>query len=134
MLCQRCKQRGATVTNQYADGSPTERYCDECASVVMGTPLAAHRFIAALSTEGVLRITFTDGDIFRLKDFETVHPTIYGDADRWTAIVVQPVRGKHPDFARLFHPGSGIDFNESEISEIFDEASSTILFAATNVA
>ncbi|MFN7813286.1 MAG: hypothetical protein ACK5SI_11570 [Planctomycetia bacterium] len=134
MLCQRCNKRDATVTNKYADGSPTERFCDECASVVMGTPLAAHRFSTAFSTEGVLRITFTDGDVFRLQGFQTVHPTIYGDADRWNASIVQPVRGKHLDFARLFRPGSGLDFNESDITEIFDEASSTVLFAATDVA
>jgi len=35
MLCQRCKKRDATITNQYADGSPAERYCDECASIVI---------------------------------------------------------------------------------------------------
>ena len=128
MLCQRCKNREATVTNHYADGTPTERYCDECASVVMGTPLAAHRLDAVFSTDGTLRVTFTHGDIFLLRDFDTVDATIYGDADRWTATVVQPVRGEHPDFARLFRPGSGLDFNESDIAEISDETSSTILY------
>jgi len=133
MLCQRCKKRDATITNQYADGSPTEHYCDECASIVMCTPLAAHRLSTIFSTEGVLLITFTDGDVFRLKGFQTVHPTIYGDADRWNASIVQPVRGKNLDFARLFRSGSKLDFNESDIKEIFDEASSAIVFAAVNI-
>jgi hypothetical protein len=134
MLCQRCKKRESTVTNHYADGSPSERYCDECASVVMGTPLAGHRFGSVFATDGVLRVTFSDGDVFRLQDFDTVDPTIYGNADQWIATIVQPVGGKRPNFARLFRPGSGLQFKESDIVEIFDEASFTILFAATNVA
>jgi hypothetical protein len=48
--------------------------------------------------------------------------------------VVEAVHGKHPDFARLHRPGGGLDFNERDISEIFDESSSSSLFQATQVA
>jgi hypothetical protein len=100
----------------------------------MGTPLATHRFASLLATDKVLRITFRDGDVFRLQYFSIINPTIYGYPDGWNATVVDAVHGHHPDFARLFRPGSGIDFYESDISEIFDECSSTPLFQATQVA
>jgi hypothetical protein len=134
MLCDRCHQREVSDTIVHVDGRPDERYCPECASIVMGTSLAAHRFTSLFQTDGVLRITFRHGDIFRLQHFSIVNPTIYGHADQWTATVVEAVRGDHPDFARLYRPGSGLDFHESDISEIFDESSSTPLFQATQVA
>jgi hypothetical protein len=42
--------------------------------------------------------------------------------------VAEPVAGKHPDFARLFHPDSGVQFVESDITEIVDDRSGAILF------
>ncbi|HEV2046735.1 MAG TPA: hypothetical protein VGQ95_09070 [Chthoniobacterales bacterium] len=134
MLCDRCHERETSDTIVHVDGRPDGHYCPECASVIFGTPRAAHRFASLFATNGVLRITFRDGDIFRLRDFSVVNPTIYGDADRWTSTVVEAVHGKHPDFARLHRPGGGLDFNERDISEIFDESSSTSLFQATQVA
>lgn len=110
--------------------------CAECGSQLCRTPLPAHRFANYFDIPDVrvLRISFTCGDVFRLCGFLTVDPSIYGDPDRWTATVVEAVRGTHPDFARLFRPNSGLDFNESDITEIFDEASVTIVFRATSVA
>jgi hypothetical protein len=134
MLCDRCHEREVSDTIVHVDGRPDEHYCAECASIVMGTPRAVHRFASVFATDRVLRITFRHGDIFRLRDFSVVSPTIYGDADRWTATVVEAVRGDHPDFARLYRPGFGLDFNEKNISEIFDESSSTPLFQDTQVA
>ena len=95
----------------------------------MHTPLAAHQFGVLFSGDGVLRITFTDGGIFRLKDFDTIHPTIYGDADGWTATVVEHVCRTHPKFKHLMRPGSGVDFIESDVVEIFDETCSKLLFS-----
>jgi hypothetical protein len=134
MLCDRCHQRETSDTIRHVDGRPDEHYCPECAAIVFGTPLAAHRFRSLFATDGILRITFSYGDVFRLQDFSVVNPTIYGDADRWTATVVEAVRANHRDFARLHRAGSGLDFNEKDIAEIFDEASSTSLFKATQVA
>ena len=96
----------------------------------MQTPLAAHRFGTLFSGDSVLRITFADGDIFRLRDFSTVHPTIYGDADKWTATVVEPVSGRHPKFEKLYRSGSGVDFVEKDIAEIFDETLQKIVYVA----
>ena len=134
MLCDRCHEREVSDTIVHTDGRADEHYCPECASIVMGTPLASHRFTSLFATDGVLRISFRHGDIFRLRDFSPVNPTIYGDADGWTATVVEAVRGHHPDFARLYRPGSGLDFFERDIAEIIDESSSTPLFQATQVA
>jgi hypothetical protein len=134
MLCDRCHERETSDTIGHVDGHPDEHYCPECASIVFGTPPAAHRFTSLFAMDRVLRITFRGGDIFRLQSFSVVNPTIYGDADRWTSTVVEAVRGKHPDFSRLHRSGGGLDFNEKDIVEIFDESSSTPLFQVTQVA
>jgi hypothetical protein len=141
MLCSHCHQREVTVThfapNAAAPTKPLiDAVCAECASELYGTPLPAHRFVEHfdISDDCILRISFTGGDVFRLSGFGTVDPSIYGDTDRWTATVVEAVRGAHHDFARLYRPGSGLDFNESDITEIFNESSSTILFRSHNVA
>ena len=98
------------------------------------TPRVTHRFGSLFATDHVLRLTFRRGDVFRLQGFDIVDPGIYGDADRWTGWVVEAVYGTHPDFARLYRPGSGLDFHESDVTEIFDESSSAPLFQATQVA
>jgi hypothetical protein len=134
MLCDRCHQHEATVTIAQPVSSESEHYCEDCASIVMQTPRAAHRFGTLFATDHILRVTFREGDVFRLQGFDVVHPTVYGDADRWTGWVVEAVHGSHPDFARLYRPASGFDFHESDITEIFDESSSTRLFEATQVA
>jgi hypothetical protein len=65
-----------------------------------------HRFQALFETDNtrVFRITFRHEDIFRLCCFSVVDPSIYGIPDQWTAHVVEPISGKHPDFCRLFAP------------------------------
>ena len=95
-------------------------------------PTATHRFRALFEADDsrVFRITFCDGDIFRLRLFSVVDPSIYGDADKWTAEVVEPVRGRHPKFEKLFHSGSGVDFVESDITEIFDETLQKVVYVA----
>jgi hypothetical protein len=86
-------------------------------------PVALHRFRALFEADSsrIFRITFRDEDVLRLHGFQIVDPSIYSISDQWTAIVVEPISGKHPKFRELFHSGSGVDFVESEITEIFDE-------------
>ena len=141
MLCSHCHKREVTVTHfapNRAEPSSAliDAVCAECASQLYGTPLPAHRFAEHFDTaeDRVLRISFTGGNVYRLSGFGTVDPSIYGDADRWTATVVEAVHGTHPDFARFHRVGSGLDFNECNILEIFDESSSTILFRSPTVA
>ena len=107
----------------------SEHLCAICASEVHGTPLPAHRFSALFqANDPILRVGFADGDVFRLRKFATVDPSVEGFADQWVATVVEPVAGRHPDFARLFHSGSALQFVESDIAEIVDDSSGTILF------
>ena len=70
----------------------------------------------------VMRVTFANGNVFRLKEFEQVDPSIYGDTDRWCTCR-EAVGGSHPDFKRLFLPGSLLDLHKSDIAEVLDEAS-----------
>jgi hypothetical protein len=135
MLCDRCHQREVAVMNFAPNSAEPEKpirenYCTQCASEVYGTPLPAHRFSAHFRqrSDPVLRVSFVHGDVFRLRGFSTVDPSVEGFADQWTATVVEPVAGKHPDFKRLFHPDSGVQFIESDISEIVDDSSGTVLF------
>jgi hypothetical protein len=79
----------------------------------------------------VLRLTFADGGVFRLREFEQVDPSIYGDTDRRCARVEEAVAGTHPDFKRLFQRGSLLDLHESDISQIVDEFSGEVLYDAT---
>ena len=135
MLCEKCNDRGVTVTwHLYPDGADapeSHAFCASCAADYSGTPLAAHRFTGHFDgpDEFVLRIRFTWGDVFRLCRFETVDPTIYGDADRWNAEVVQAVHGKHPKFERHFRVGSLLDFNETDVAEIIDDATGLSLYS-----
>ena len=94
------------------------------------TPLASHRFSELFKADDsrIFRITLRGEDILRLQSFVIVDPSIYGISDQWSAVVVEPVSGSHPDFHRLFHPGSGIDFVESDITEIVDEQAGTIIY------
>ena len=78
-----------------------------------------------------MRVTFSNGDIFRLSDFEQVDPSIYGDTDRWCARVEEAVASMHPDFKRLYLPGSLLDLHESDITEVLDESSGEVCYHAT---
>jgi hypothetical protein len=102
-------------------------------STRMGTiPVASHRFRDLLEADAsrTVRISFRDGDVFRFCSCSVVDPSIYSVPDQWTAVVVEPIAGRHPDFRRLFHSGSGMDFIESDIVEIFDETAGEIVYVA----
>jgi hypothetical protein len=85
------------------------------------------RHLFELSGGRVLRVALSHGDIFKLKAFSIVDCSIYGDEDMWSATVVAPVSGSHPDFARLFHAGSGVDFVERDVAEVVDDETGVVL-------
>jgi hypothetical protein len=92
-------------------------------------PIAAHRFRDVFGEDAsrVFRITFRDGDVLRMASFHVVDPSIYSIADQWTATFIEQVRlsaGRH------FGPGTGIDFAESDIAEIFDERLGETVYVA----
>jgi len=76
----------------------------------------------------IFRITLRGEDVFRLKSFYIVDPSIYGISDQWNAVVIAPISGRHSDFHRLFAAGSTIDFVESDITEILDEQAGSIIY------
>jgi hypothetical protein len=89
-----------------------------------------HRFETLFESgdDRVFRITFRDGDIFRLRGFSIVEPSIYGIPDQWNATIVEPISGGHPKFKELFHSESGVDFVESDILEIVDDVTGAVLY------
>jgi len=95
-------------------------------------PSSSHRFRELFEADDsrIYRITLRGEDVFRLRSFSVVDPSIYSISDQWTAVVVEPISGKHPKFQQLFHSGSGVDFVESEITEIFDETSGEKVYVA----
>ncbi len=90
-------------------------------------PVASHRFRELLGADAsrVFRISFRDGNVFRLRSFSVVDPSIYSIPDQWTAEVIERISG-----GRVFHSGSGIDFVESDVIEIFDETLGAKVYVA----
>ena len=84
-------------------------------------PIASHRFreILGKNASRVFRITFRDSDILRMVAFQVVDPSIYSISDQWTATFVELV---HSASHRHVRVGTGIDFVETDIVEIFDES------------
>jgi hypothetical protein len=93
-------------------------------------PEATHRFEPLFTEDDnrVFRITLRRGGVFRLNCFTVLDPSIYGIPDQWCANVVEPIEGKHPKFHKLFHAGSGVDFVESDITEIVDDATGEVIY------
>jgi hypothetical protein len=83
--------------------------------------------VLELSGERVLRISFVDGEVFRLRNFSIVDHSVYGDPDKWCAEVVEAVSGSHPDFKRLHRPGNFLDLVESDIATIQDDKTDQLL-------
>lgn len=96
----------------------------------MNTPEATHQFEELFldDDERVFRITFIEGDVFRLRSFVVVDPSIYGVLDQWDALIVEAVAGARPNFYKLFRAGTAIDFVESDIAEIMDDTTGVILY------
>ncbi|HLX96547.1 MAG TPA: hypothetical protein VKU37_12455 [Verrucomicrobiae bacterium] len=94
-------------------------------------PVASHRFRALFGTDAsrIFRVSFRGGDVFRLRSLSAVDPSIYSISDQWTAEVVERISGQ-----RLLHSGSGLDFVESDIVEIYDESSEKIVYKGEHAA
>jgi len=68
-------------------------------------------------TKGSFEIKLSTGPCFRLSSVWYVDPSIYNEDNRWSA-TVDGVSNVGDDVRRLFTIGSGIDFNEDEVSEL----------------
>ena len=99
-------------------------------------PVSSHRFESLFGADDsrVLSLHFHDGDISHLRCFCIVDPSIYGDPDRWSAIIVEPVSGRHPDFKRRFAAGKGLDFVESDVTSVADILTGDVLFSKSGAA
>jgi hypothetical protein len=92
-------------------------------------PAPAHHFgqLFQRPGAGVFRIKLNDGKLFRLRKFEIFDPETYGQADAWSAEVVESAAKNWPDFQ--MKPGQLLGpLLESDITEIFDEGSNEIVF------
>jgi hypothetical protein len=78
--------------------------------------------------ESVVRITFSNGDIFVLEPDHEVDFETYQEDGRWYCHIVEAVSGTHPDFHRLFKPGGCLDIFEQDILEIKDESTNKIIY------
>jgi len=64
------------------------------------------------------RIRFTDGEIYTLEGLQPLSPELYGVAGQWSGYIVAT---EIPAEKERFHrSGSGIDFKENDVAEIFD--------------
>jgi hypothetical protein len=96
--------------------------------------LADIRRVLLADDARVLRIVLRDTDMFRLCNFYQLDPSICGIRDQWSATLVEPIGGTHPDFMRLFLPGSGLDFIATDITTITDDQTGALLYSAAGSA
>jgi hypothetical protein len=87
-----------------------------------GIPKPAHRFEPLFKKDStqVFRITFRQGDIFQLYNFEGDDPSISGDDDAWSADVKAAIA---TNYWKDVGGNMKIGFRESDVLEIFDEQS-----------
>lgn len=91
---------------------------------------AVHRFRLLFEGDArrVFRIAFQNGDTFLLRHFIFIDPSANQMPDEWSAEIVKAISGAHPDFYKLFHTGSALDFVESEIAEIIDASNGALIY------
>jgi hypothetical protein len=94
-------------------------------------PPPAHRFTQLLQRPGagVFRIKLKDGNVFRLQEFEIFDPKTYGQADGWSASVVESGADNLPTYRMKAGEHFG-PFLESEITEILDEGLNEIVYSS----
>jgi hypothetical protein len=115
------------VTQHYIARFSAERAVVERDGV--DNPAPAHHFDQFFKRPGagIFRITLTNGNVFRLKEFEIFDPEIYGQADGWSAAVVESAPGNPA--AYQMKPGTHFGaILESDITEIFDEGMNETVF------
>lgn len=86
-----------------------------------------HRLQSVLDRQGVIEVSFRDGEIFEISDCYMIHASVYGRAGGWGA-TVENNQGMDENRKRFFRPGSKMDFYEEDIQTIRDKKSGTILF------
>jgi hypothetical protein len=74
----------------------------------------------------IVRISFKDGEVFRLRSCNAVDKTIYDKKGLWSGEIVEIL--KRPNSKLELRAGTGLDFSEQDIAEIFDESSQQVTF------
>ena len=77
--------------------------------------------------DSVVRVTFKDGEVYRLSSCYAVDETVYDKIGLWCGEVIEIVKVSAGKKSNL-HVGSGMDFFEEDITETYDEASQQLLF------
>jgi len=80
------------------------------------------------SRDAIVRVTFKDGDVFRLSSCYAVDETVYDKKGLWCGGIVEAVKIPAAKSKQL-RAGSGLDFLEEDIAEIYDETSQRVLFS-----
>ena len=75
------------------------------------------------NADKTLRVTFHDGEILILTDYQEIDPSIYDQQGGWCATLVQDVTGRHS-----FRPGCGVDILEQDVAIIEDASVGVTLF------
>ena len=83
-------------------------------------------FLLGAPNTSVFRISLRRGDVFRLRCFSEVPD----EPEGWCAEVVELVSTPDPARHKFFYPGSGIDFSESDVLEVLEEATNSIKYRA----
>jgi hypothetical protein len=86
-----------------------------------------HKFYEFFPTaaDAIVRVSFNDDEIYRLKSCNPVDETVYDKKGLWCGTVVEVIKVSR---VKNFRAGNGMDFLEEDIAEIYDETSQQILF------
>jgi hypothetical protein len=79
------------------------------------------------SVDVVVRVTFKDGEVYRLASCYAVDETVYDKKGLWSGDVIEIVKVPAEKIKSL-RVGNGMDFFEQDVAEIYDEASQQVLF------
>ena len=88
----------------------------------------AHRLgtvFESVETAGV-DVQFSDGEVLRLRSFVALDVSVYGQVDGWSAEIVACISSRR---GRLFRPGNGIDFQESDVVAVQDPVRGQVLYS-----
>ena len=78
------------------------------------------------------RIRFKDGEIYTLDDLCPISPEVYGVTGQWSGHVVAAEIAAEKQ--RFHRSGSGVDFSENDVAEIFDVTAGEQLMPSDSVA
>lgn len=97
------------------------------------TPQVVHQLAPVFARDDTqtYRVSFCDGDVFRLRQLTPTDHSFDEGIAKWMAEIVEAVSGALPDFHQRFQPGSFVEFLESDIREIIREETGETLFSST---